>query len=276
MEYKELSDGKKIPVIGLGTWGIGGRFEKDTSKEEEEIDVIRKGIKLGLTHIDTAEVYGQGQAEKEIGAAIKKFDRKKLFITTKVWKTNLHYDSLIKALENSIKRLQTDYVDLYVIHWPNPNIPIKESMEAMKYLAEQGKIKAIGVGNFSISEIKEAQKYLKKHKIVANQIEYNLLMREAEKEMIPFCTKNNIIVMSYRPLAKGELAQKGIEILDNIAKKYNKTNAQIALKWVISHKNIVAMSKSFNVNHLKENLGLFGWELKLEGKKELEKISSIK
>lgn len=274
MEYKQLSNGARIPVIGLGTWGIGGKFEADISHEKEEIQTIRKAIKLGFRHIDTAEIYGEGQSEKVVGLAIKKFDRKKLFIATKVWKDNLHYDDVILALENSLKRLQTDYVDLYTIHWLNPDIPLKETMEAMEHLAEKGKIKAIGASNFSVSQLKKAQKYLKTCKIVANQIEYNLVKRAAEKDIINFCSSNGIIVIAYRPLAMGDLAQPGIELLNSIAKKYKKTNAQIALKWVISHKNVIAISKSTNIGHLKENLGLFGWELEPQDKKKLEDISS--
>ena len=272
MEYKKLSNGDKIPVIGFGTWGIGGYFEKDTSKEKEEIRLMREGVKLGLKHIDTAEIYGEGQTEKEVGMVIKKFNRKKLFITTKVWKTNLSYNNVINSLESSLQRLQTDYVDLYMIHCPNPDIPIKETMKAMEYLAEQGKIKSIGVSNFSAEELKEAQKCLKKHNIVANQIEYNLVKREAGKKIIPFCEKNNIIVVAYRPLAKGELANKGIKILDSIAKKYNKANAQIAIKWVISHKNVVTIPKSTKIEHMKQNIGVFGWKLQNRDMEELEKI----
>ena len=272
MQYKQLSNGLKIPIIGLGTWGIGGKFIPNNLREKEEIKIIQEAIMLGFTHIDTAEFYGQGQTEKEVGKAIRKFDREKLFITTKVWKTNLHYSNVIASLEKSLKRLQTDYVDLYLVHWPNPSISLKETMKAMEHLAEQGKIRAIGVSNFSINDIKKAQKYLRKHKIVANQIEYNLIRREAERELIPFCLKNNIMIIAYRPLARGELARKGIKILDQIAKKYGKTNAQIALKWVLSHRNVIAITKSTKIEHLKENLNVFGWELKLQDKELLDKI----
>lgn len=272
MEYKKLSNGLDIPAIGLGTWGIGGKFEADASKELQEIRMIKEAIKLGFTHIDTAEFYGQGQAEKEVGIAIKDFDRKDLFIATKVWRTNLDYNSIVKSMENSLKRLQTDFVELYLVHWPNPQIPIKNTMEAMEYLLGQKKIKSVGVSNFSVDEIKEAQKHLRKCSIVANQIEYSLLKRDAEKEIIPFCIKNDIIVISYRPLANGELANKSIRMLDVIAKKYHKTNAQIALKWVISQENVVAITKSGKTEHLKENLALFEWELEPKDNELLDKI----
>jgi len=275
MEYKELSNGQKIPTIGMGTLGIGGTFKADASKQDEEIKTIQEGIKLGLTHIDTAEVYGNGLTEKEIGIAIKNFDRKKLFITTKVWKDNLHYNGIISSLENSLKRLQTEYVDLYVIHWPNPNIPIKETMETLEYLAEQGKIKSIGISNFTVREIEQAQKCLKNHRIVANQVKYSLLRREADKEIIPFCEKNNIMIIAYRPLGLGDLTHKGIKILDEIAKKYNKTRAQIAIKWIISHKNFVAITKSTKINHLKQNVDVFEWKLKQKDKEQLDKIANL-
>lgn len=272
MEYKQLSNKMKIPAIGLGTWGIGGRFEANTSHKKEEIQAIKEAIKLGFTHIDTAEIYGNGLTEEEIGIAIKKFDRKKLFITTKVWKTNLHYDDLIKSLENSLKRLQTDYVDMYIVHRPNPCIPVKETMEAMEHLVKKRKIRAIGVSNFSVSEIKEAQKYLKDYRIVANQVEYNLIKRDVEKDIMNFYSSDNIMVIAFKPLAIGKLAQPDIELLSSIAKKYKRTNAQIALKWVISHKNVIAISKSTNITHLQENLGLFGWEMEPSDKRRLEEI----
>ncbi len=272
MKYKELSNGVKIPVIGLGTWGFGGYFESDTSHEKKDIKIIQDAIKLGLNHIDTAEIYGDGQAEKEIGIAIKIFDRKKLFITTKVWKSNLHYNDVIASLGKSLKRLRTSYVDLYLIHWPNPSIPIKETMEAMKYLADKSKIKSIGVSNFSIQEIKEAQKYLKGYRIVANQIEYNILKREAEKELIPFCTKKNITVIAYHPLAKGKLANYPDSVLDYLSKKYGKTKAQIAIKWIISKKNMVTIPKSFKIEHIKQFLDTLDWELKKEDNKKIDRL----
>ncbi|MBI3034866.1 aldo/keto reductase [Candidatus Woesearchaeota archaeon] len=275
MKNKKLSNGKKIPVIGIGTWGIGGNFEADSSKEREEIRIIQQAIDFGIRHIDTAELYGQGQTEKEIGKAIRKFDREKLFITTKVWKTNLNYDNVIISLKKSLKRLQTNYVDLYLVHWPNTAIPLKETMKAMEYLAEQGKIRAIGVSNFSVVDLKKAQKYLRKHKIAANQIEYSLIRREAERELIPFCVKNSVTVIAYRPLAGGELARKGIKILDQISKKYGKTNAQIALKWIVSHKNVVAITKSSSLQHIKENIKISGWNLRKRDMGQLNKLFPV-
>jgi len=270
VDYKILDENVKIPVFGIGTWGIGGGMVRDTTNDEEDISAIKAAMELGITHIDTAEMYGDGHCEELVGIAIRDFDRETLFITTKVLPEHLRYNDVIKAAERSLRRLKTDYIDLYLIHGPNPNIPIEETMKAMYYLVEQKMAKFIGVSNFGVEHIKEALKYTK-NKIVANQIEYNLLARnrgsftnDMESDIIPYCEGNDILVIAYAPLAKGGLTKPGYKILDDIARKYNKTQAQIALNWLISQKNVVVIPKSTNIEHLKENLGAVGWRLKQE------------
>lgn len=172
MEFKKLTDTITIPVIGLGTWNIGGGDVADTTYDSEDISAMKTAIKLGITHIDTAEAYAQGHTEELDGKAIGGFDRKSLFITSKVSPRHLNYDDLIVSVKGSLRRLNTDYIDLYLIHAPNPDIPIQETMKAMDSLAEQKLIRCMGVSNFSVEQIKEARKYTK-NKIVANQIEYN-------------------------------------------------------------------------------------------------------
>ena len=235
MEFKKLTDNITIPVIGLGTWTIGGGDEADTTYDDEDISAIRTAIKLGITHIDTAEAYAHGHTEELIGKAIGDFDRKSLFITSKVSPEHLSYDDLLASAKGSLQRLDTEYIDLYLIHAPNPDIPIQETMKAMDSLAEHKLIRCMGVSNFSVEQIKEAQKYTK-NKIVANQIEYNLLVRDKgrvtenmESKIIPYCQENNILIIAWRPLAKGELAKPGFKILDELADKYHKTQAQIAI-----------------------------------------------
>ena len=137
MEYKILSEDFTIPMIGLGTWGIGGYMEADFLQDEKSIDSIKHAIALGYSHIDTGEIYGAGHTEELIGEAIKNFDRSTLILTTKVSKEHLHYDDLILSCKKSLGRLQTDYIDIYLIHAPNPNIPIKETMTALNYLVDQ-------------------------------------------------------------------------------------------------------------------------------------------
>ena len=265
-----------MPVIGIGTWRMGGVMTADRAYDKEEILAIKTAISLGMTHIDTAELYGDGHAEELVGEAIKGYDRETLFITTKVKWTNLRYADMIEAAERSLKRLGTNYVDLYLIHAPNTSVPIEETMRAMDYLAKNELTRFIGVSNFSAEQIQEAQQHAE-NKIVADQIEYNLLVRgsapdtrDTESETIPYCQKNDIAVIAYKPLARGELAKPGIKPLDELAKKYRKTQAQIAINWLISKPNIVTIPKAAMTEHVKENLGAIGWNLSEKDMKTLD------
>ncbi|MEK6936813.1 MAG: aldo/keto reductase [Nanoarchaeota archaeon] len=284
MEFKNLTENVKIPVLGLGTGGFGSVFDTLALKNRKSVSIIQEAIKLGVTHIDTAELYANGYCEKLVGEAINEFKREDLFITTKVSPDNLKYNDLINSAKNSLKRLQTKYIDLYLIHNYNPNIPLKETMEAMDFLVEQKLVRLIGVSNFTVEELKEAQKFTK-NRITANQIEYNLFYRnkttngflknqniEMESKIIPYCQENNIIIIAYRPLAKGELFKKEIPILDELCRKYNKTRAQIALNWLISKDKVVTIPKSSNLEHIKENLGALGWRMEKEDLEKLDKI----
>ena len=278
MEYKSISN-IKIPSLGLGTWLIGGDKEADYSDDKNAIKAIKTAIELGYNHIDTAELYGNGHCEELIGEAIKDFDRKQLFITSKVRGSKLKYDAVIKSAKESLKRLQTDYIDLYLIHAPNPDIPIEETMKAFDYLINQNLVKYIGVSNFKVEQLIEAQKHTK-NKIVANQIEYSLLTRnkgtysgnvDMESKTIPYCQENDIIIMAERPLERG-LILKSHPLLDKLELKYNKTKAQIAMNWLISKKNVITIPKSTNKNRLKENLGSLGWKLENEDIRLLDEI----
>ena len=271
MEYRTLFKNTKIPKIGLGTWKVGGEFVSDYSSDLDSIEAIKNAIKMGYTHIDTAELYGNGHCEELVGKAIEDFERNKLFITTKVFKTNLGYYDVINSCKNSLNRLQLDFVDLYLIHSFNPDIPLKMTMKALDCLVEEGYIKYIGVSNFRGTQIEEAQKYTK-NKIVMNQIEYNLSVRNGgmssnnifmEEEVIPYCQKNNIIITAYRPFDGGNLLDQN-ELLEQLARKYNSSVAQIALKWLINKKNIITIPQSLNVDHLKENLDVFDWDISEE------------
>jgi diketogulonate reductase-like aldo/keto reductase len=276
MEYKNLTENTKIPVLGLGTWGIGGKTSKDTSKDTEGIAAIKKAIELGYTHIDTAEMYGAGHSEELVGLAIKDFDRDSLFITTKVLPEHLRREDVIKAAEGSLKRLKTDYIDLYLIHIPNPEIPIKETMRAMDTLVGQQKIRFIGVSNFSVEQLKEAQDCTE-NKIANNQIEYNLQTRHSgmynvniESEIIPYCQENDIIITAWAPFDRGRLLQEKNKLLEELREKYKKTISQIAINWLIYKKNIITIPKSSNTSHLKENLGALGWNLYEKDIKKLD------
>lgn len=274
MEYRRL--GKTdvyLPIIGFGTWEIGGRFTPDYSADKQAIEIIRLAVKKDITFIDTAEMYGAGHSEEIVGEAIKEFDRKRLFIATKVWSSNLRYYDVLRALDGSLKRLKLEYVDLYQIHWPNPGIPLRETMKAMEKLVMDGKTRFIGVSNFCVRDMEEATSYLSHTDIVSNQVLYNIIDRGIENEILPFCKENNITIIAYRPLAKGLVAQEPYKTrLEVIGKKYGKTALQVALNWVLRHENVVAIPRTLNPKHLEEILGSINWMMSEEDYEELSKI----
>ncbi|MGC8865045.1 MAG: aldo/keto reductase [Bacteroidales bacterium] len=267
----------QVSAIGLGTWEMGGRMEADFSRDTHWVEIIRKGIELGLTHIDTAEMYGNGHTEEIVGEAISDIQRDTLFITSKVWTTNLEHDKLLKACEKSLKRLRTDYLDLYLIHFPNPNIPLKESMKAMNRLVELKMVRQIGVSNFTRRELEEAVKY-SSYPIVANQIEYSLLARNkgtyvdgAENKIIPYCQHNQITVIAWRPLGKEKFSLLSSHpLIIELSRKYDASAAQIALAWLIAQEGIITIPKTGNIQHLEENAAAM--RLKLE-KEDLDRLS---
>ena len=261
MDYIETSKGLKIPKIGLGTAGIGGGRIPDKKKDAYFIESIRYALDAGYSLIDTAEIYGGGHTEEIIGEAIEPYDRGSLFIITKVSGEHLKYDQILEAMERSHRRLRTHYVDLYLIHWPSEMVPIRESMRAMELLVEQGKTRFIGVSNFNKKQMDEANSSLISHEIVANEVHYSLSHHEPEKEIIPYCQSNDIVLISYSPLEKGELTRVHDDEFYTMMKKYGKTEAQISLNWLISQKNVTAIPKSTNHKHLMENLGSIGWRL---------------
>lgn len=270
MEFKSLTPNTKLPVLGLGTWEMGGEEEADTAYDRENVLAIRAAIELGMSHIDTAEAYGRGHSEDLVGEAISAFRREDLFITTKVSPEHLRYDDVIACAKESLHRLRTEYIDLYLIHHPNPEIPMRETMKGLDFLVERESVRYVGVSNFSVEQMREAQE-CSHNKIIANQIEYNLLVRnqgmhniDMESKIIPYCQENGMLVIAWCPLARGKLVGRGYKILDKLTEKYNKTQAQIALNWLISKKSVVAIPKASNIKHLQENLGAISWKLEQE------------
>jgi len=279
MEYKKLLNGTKIPSLGLGTWKIGGEREAEYSKDEEEINSIKKAIEMGYTLIDTAEAYGNGHCEELIGKAIVDYKREDLFIVSKVAKTHLKYDQVISACKKSLASLGTDYLDIYLIHAPNHEVPIEETIEAMNTLVKEGYTKTIGLSMFSLADLKKIQE-LSDAPIVAHQIEYSILSRNRgtygddvnmEKELLPYHQKEGIISMAVRPVERGLLITN--EIVKEIAQRNGKTPAQVAINWLTTKEGVVAIPKASKLEHLKDNLGVFGWEL---SKSDLDLLNTIK
>jgi diketogulonate reductase-like aldo/keto reductase len=259
---KKLKNGFEMPVFGLGTWQMGGKETRDPQNDDKkDITAIQKAVSLGVKHIDTAESYANGYTETLIGQALKGYDRSKLFIVSKIHRDHLGYDDVLRSCESSLKRLQTTYLDLYLIHAPNDTIPIMETLRAMDTLIQNGLVKNIGVSNFRTDRLKEAQTYTR-NKLVINQVYYNLVIREPEGEgLLDYCQQNDVLLQAYRPLEKGMLLAQSSAILRELAKKYEKTPAQIAINWLISQKNVTTISKTSTVEHLKENLGVIGWKI---------------
>jgi len=272
MKSKKLSNGFELPVLAIGTHMMGGEDygPPDFSDDKKYIEKIQQAIKLGYTHIDTAEIYGGGHTEELVGKAINKFNRKKLFLTSKVSKENLRYDDVINSAKMSLKRLGTDYIDLYLIHRPNPDIPIKETMKAMNYLVDNKIIRFIGVSMFNVQQMKEAQKY-SRHPIVANQLKLNF-WKKVNTPAIRYCQENDIMIIAYKPFGRGLIHTAKIPLVMELSRKYNKTEGQIILKWVVSKKNTVALFKSTSIEHLKENKNIFDFKLT---EKEIQKMDGL-
>ena len=259
---KKLANGFEMPVYGLGMWQMGGRNERDTSNDDAaDIAAIKNAIKLGVTHIDTAESYADGYTETLVGRAIKGYKRESLFLVSKVHAKNLGHDNLLASAQASLERLGTNYFDLYLLHRYSLDVPLAETMSALDALVQQGLVKNIGISNFPVEKIQEAQA-LTKNRIVCNQVHLNLKYREAEKAgVLRYCQEHDMMFIAWRPLQKGFLLNDISPLLQEMARKYKKTPAQIAINWLIAQKNVVTLSKTTDLAHLKENLGALNWSM---------------
>lgn len=265
MEFKELGrSGVKIPVLGLGTWGLWGSSSRVPKSDTHAVRALRLGLELGMRFIDTAEMYGHGQSEEVVAKAIKTHGES-VFVATKVSPQHFSEKDVLRSCEASLKRLEIDCIDLYQLHWPSASIPITETMRAMERLAAEGKIRHIGVSNFSVKQTRDAQEALSKNDVVSNQVEYSLMEREIEDDLLTHAQKEHITVIAYSPVARGELARGGREdkwrVIDSLGSKYGKTRTQIALNWLIAKEQVVAIPKAANLDHVKENAGAADWRM---------------
>lgn len=258
MRYERFPDGGKVPVIGLGTWTIGGGVTASQARDGESVQLLRAALEMGYTHIDTAEFYGAGHAEEIVGRAVRDFcrgtggRREELLVTTKVWRSNLRYKGVLKALEGSLRRLQMDYVDLYLVHWPNPSIPLKETFRALNELVDRGLTRRVGVSNFGLERLKDACG-LSAAPISTNQVEYNLLQRTPERSgLLDYCRMSKILLTAYEPLGKGSLMEHpGVR---DISGRCGLSPAQLALAWLLQRKRVITIPMSASERHLRENL----------------------
>ena len=254
--------GLDVPMIGMGTWMIEGRRSKDA--ERQAIEALRLGLQLGMKHIDTAEMYGNGRTEELVAEAVDG-RREEVFLVSKVLPSNASYEGTLKACKHSLKRLRTDFLDLYLLHWPSSEHPIEETMRAMEKLVDDGMIKFIGVSNFDVEQLREAQNALRKYRIACNQVLYHLAYRGIELNLLPYCAKNEIAIVGYSPFGHGNFPSshnRGGKVLAEIAKTHNRSVRQVALNFLTLHSNLFTIPKAGNPDHIQENSDAVGdWKL---------------
>jgi diketogulonate reductase-like aldo/keto reductase len=241
--------GVEVPVIGQGTWNMpeSGAALKEAQR------AIRRGIELGMVHLDTAEMYGAGRAEQLLGETIRGLPRESLFITTKVLPSNATYQGTLKAAEASLSRLACDYLDLYLLHWPGSH-PLEETMRALEKLVEQGKTRFIGVSNFEADEMLTAASFLRRERLACNQVLYHLCERGIEHRLIPLAREQRVAVVAYTPFGRGSfLRSGGRPILGQIARKHGATVRQVALAFLTRLPGLFAIPKAARVDHVEEN-----------------------
>jgi len=278
MEYRKFGwTGVKVSDIGMGTYydpfyiAMSLLFRHQRGRDKKTA-ALKKGLELGITLIDTAEAY---QTEDLVAEAVKGHDREDLFIATKLFWNHHRYKDVLKAADNSLKRLECSYIDLYQIHQPNSRVPIEETMKAMEKLVEDGKVRYLGVSNFSLEQMRKAEQALQSNKLASNQVEYNLKARKVEKDLLPYCEKNGIAILPYRPIAHGALANPNRKlkvVMDEISRKHGgKTPAQIALNWLITKSKVTfPIPRASRTERVTENVGSAGWNLDTEDMKKLE------
>lgn len=261
----KFSEDAGMPVLGLGTWQLTGR---------ECVKSVRNALDLGYRHIDTAQMYGN---ETEIGEAIEGFPREELFITSKVPPDNLEHDKLLGSCAESLDKLGTDYLDLYLVHWPSSRIPIEETFPAFRELKDEGRIRAAGVSNFFPHHLDSAIPAAREAglEISVNQVEFHPLL--FDEEILEYCAGAGIVLTAYSPLSRGGAMDNAI--IMQIAKKYNKTPAQVSLRWGID-KGTVVIPKAASPAHQEENINIFDFRLesadilRIDGIPEFKRIVS--
>ncbi len=264
MKFYPLPDGSQLPALGLGTWRMGGGTVPDTSQDSRVLHALRYALEIGYRHIDTAEMYAAGHTEELVGRALREsgVPRAEVFLTSKVWHTHLRYQEVVRACEDSLRRLQTDYLDLYLIHWPSSDVPLEETFRALNDLVRQAKIRFVGVSNFDVPLLQKAVS-LCETPLLTNQVPYSLHNRTYQRNgVLSFCRENGLLLTAYTPLEKGHLAQD--DVLETIAARRGVKPAQVALAWLLNQPGVVTIPKTLSPVHLEENLAAAEMQLSEE------------
>ncbi len=248
--------GETVSAIGLGTWAV--------RSGEAMVEALLYAFSNGIDNVDTAEMYGSGEAERIVGEALRRFGRSGVFVTTKLYPHRFRSrEAAIKAARASLERLGLDSVDLILIHWPDDHTPVEVQVRNLEALAMEGLARYIGVSNFDRSLLERAVTATRKHDIVVNQVHYSVYhRREVEDQLLPYTLEAGITIQAYTPLERGRVARD--PLLERIGRKYGKTPVQVALNYLISQPRVVAIPKTERVDRVKELLGAMGWRLSPE------------
>ncbi len=258
MKYREFAKtGFKVSVVGMGTYydpawiGLAMLFGIRRGKEKK-LEALKTGLDSGINFIDTAEIY---RSEPIVAKAIAGRKRDEIFVASKVWSNHLKPESLVKSCKKSLEKLGTTYMDLYQIHSPSSRVPISGTMRAMEDLLDKGLIRSIGISNFSYRQTVEAVQAMKRHVVSSTQMSYSLAHRDIEKEILPYCKKENIAVIAYFPLGHGKLAKESSGVNEIIAKRSNHLKpSQVALSCLFNRSEVVfPIPRASNMEHVKEN-----------------------
>ncbi|MDY6769396.1 MAG: aldo/keto reductase [Candidatus Nanohaloarchaea archaeon] len=256
-DVKRGRGGLRMPAIGLGTWKMRGR---------ECIDAVERAVEMGYRHVDTAQAYENEDAVGN-GLANADVDREDVFLTTKVWRTELGRDDVLRTTQESLERLGTDYVDLLLVHWPNEDVPLEETLEAMLALKEEGRVRHIGVSNFTVDLLRQALDVT--DAIACNQVEMHPFQQQ--REMVEFCREHDMVLTAYSPLARGNVVEN--ETLQRIGRRHDASAAQVALRWLIQQEPVAGIPKAVPEEYQRENLAALNVELDDE---EMQAIFDIK
>ncbi len=271
MQTKEFAKtGIQVSEVGMGTYydplWTTTAFLRWRRGGASKVEAIRAGLDAGVTLVDTAEIYG---SEPLVAKAIDGRRRDEIFVATKAWPNHLRRDALIRSFNKSLRRLGVTYIDLYQVHWPNPRVPIRETMAAMEQLIGEGKLLYAGVSNFNIGQLKEAHAALPKSELSSVQLDYSLLHRGVEAEVLPYCDREKLALLAYYPLGHGKLPTD--KRLDQVSAKEGKTRAQVALRWLAGKPNVFPIPRASRLEHVRDNDGASGWELTEQDRAELER-----
>ena len=272
MKYESLpSLALTLPKIGFGTWNIGGGSSANPKLDSASLTAIRSALEIGYVHFDTAEMYAAGHAEELIGRAVRETQtsRESLFITSKVMPSHLQYEQVLRACDNSLRRLQMDTIDLYLIHWPQMGMRLEDTFRAFNKLVRDGKVRHLGVSNFDLKLLKQSQQ-LSETPLVTNQVPYSLSHRSYVKNgVLEYCQQNDILLTAYEPMDKGNL--RATQALEAIARARGTTIFQIALAWLIQQPRVITIPMSLNPQHIRENFDAADIELSDEEMAQLTK-----